>query len=107
MQFINYTTPFEQIRANFIKIEQLEEQLKKGINELLEDQISNSSIILDELQERDDNIYRVIFESEPVSSDLRNAGIGGADRYADLKGYDNADLLIQTKKLGTLKPQYI
>jgi Zn-dependent protease with chaperone function len=38
LQFINYTTPFEQIRANFIKIEPLEERLKKGINELLESQ---------------------------------------------------------------------
>ena len=35
--------------------------------ELLESQISNSSLILDELQERDDNIYRVIFEAEPIN----------------------------------------
>ena len=30
--------------------------------ELLEEKISNSSIILNELQERDDNIYRVILK---------------------------------------------
>lgn len=35
LQFVSYTTPFEQIRANFIKIEPLEELLKKGINELM------------------------------------------------------------------------
>jgi len=38
LQFINYTTPFEQIRANFTKIEPLEDRLKKGINELLKRQ---------------------------------------------------------------------
>lgn len=38
LQFVNYTIPFEQIRANFIKIEPLEERLKKGIVDLLENQ---------------------------------------------------------------------
>lgn len=38
LQFINYTTPIKQIKVNFTKIEPLEEQLKKGINELLENQ---------------------------------------------------------------------
>jgi Zn-dependent protease with chaperone function len=38
LHFINYITPFEQIRANFIKIETLEERLKKGITEILESQ---------------------------------------------------------------------
>lgn len=38
LQFVNYTTPFEQIRANFIKVEALEERLKKGISEILESQ---------------------------------------------------------------------
>jgi len=38
LQFVNYTTPFEQIRANFIKVEALEERLKKGIFEILESQ---------------------------------------------------------------------
>ncbi len=36
LQFVNFTTPFEQIRANFLKIEPIEEKLKKGIGELLE-----------------------------------------------------------------------
>ncbi|MFN6945433.1 MAG: M48 family metalloprotease [Cytophagaceae bacterium] len=36
LQFVNITTPFEQIRENFICIEPLEEKLKKDIRELLE-----------------------------------------------------------------------
>jgi len=38
LQFINYTTPFDQIRINFIKIEALEERLKKGVSEILTSQ---------------------------------------------------------------------
>jgi Zn-dependent protease with chaperone function len=38
LQFVNYTTPIEQIRANFIKVEALEERLKMGISEILESQ---------------------------------------------------------------------
>lgn len=38
LKFVSYTTPFEQIRANFNKIEPLEKRLKKGITEILESQ---------------------------------------------------------------------
>ena len=37
LQFISFITPFEQIRANFLKIEPIEAELKNGIKELLED----------------------------------------------------------------------
>ncbi len=51
-----------------------------------------------DMQQRDDNIYRVIFEAEPVPSEIRNAGIGGSDRYSKLKGFKNSDLIIATEK---------
>ncbi len=44
LHFVNYTTPFEQIRANFIKMEALEERLKKGISEILESQVYQTEI---------------------------------------------------------------
>ncbi len=36
------------------------------------------------LQERDDNVYRIIFEAEPISENVRAAGTGGALKYAQL-----------------------
>jgi Zn-dependent protease with chaperone function len=36
LHFVNHATLFDQIRANFIRVEALEERLKKGINEILE-----------------------------------------------------------------------
>jgi murein DD-endopeptidase MepM/ murein hydrolase activator NlpD len=51
---------------------------------------------LEDLQKRDDNIYRVIFETEPIPASVRSAGFGGANRYQDLQGFDNSELVINT-----------
>jgi murein DD-endopeptidase MepM/ murein hydrolase activator NlpD len=50
------------------------------------------------LQDRDDNIYRVIFEAEPIPSSMRRAGFGGTDRYAALRGYKHSDIVINTTR---------
>ncbi len=44
LQFINYTTPFEQIRANFSKIKPLETKLKTEIGELLDNDLYQTEI---------------------------------------------------------------
>ncbi|HRS53987.1 MAG TPA: M23 family metallopeptidase [Bacteroidales bacterium] len=63
---------------------------------LLNDRIEKLNSVLADIQNRDDNIYRVIFEAEPIPSEVRNAGIGGAEKYANLEGYDNSKLIIET-----------
>jgi murein DD-endopeptidase MepM/ murein hydrolase activator NlpD len=76
-----------------------EKELKREIDnllvqyELLESQIVNSSLILDELQERDDNIYRVIFEAEPIDASIRRAGYGGVNRYKKYDGFKHSELV--------------
>lgn len=81
-----------------------EKQLKREINnllvqyKLLEEKIYNSSIILDELQKRDDNIYRVIFEAEPIDKSIRKAGFGGINRYKKYEELKHADLIIELNK---------
>ncbi|MFM2224403.1 MAG: hypothetical protein RJA07_605 [Bacteroidota bacterium] len=52
--------------------------------------------VLADLQDRDDNIYRVIFEAEPIPKDVRQAGFGGANLYNKLEGFDNSELMIST-----------
>ncbi len=53
---------------------------------------------LEDLQKRDDNIYRVIFEAEPIPPSVRSAGFGGTNRYVDLQGFKNSDLVAETTK---------
>lgn len=75
--------------------------------ELLNKRMNQVDVVLKDLQNRDDNIYRVIFEADPIPLSMRQAGFGGANRYKELEGYENATLLkesaqrldVLTKKL--------
>ena len=64
--------------------------------ELLNKKMKQVQIVLNDLQDRDDNIYRIIFEADPIPSSIRNAGFGGSDRYKDLEGYSNTQLMKET-----------
>ncbi len=66
--------------------------------ELLSKKMDQAINVLDDIQNRDDNIYRVIFEAEPIPNSLRNAGFGGVNRYADLEGYRNSDIVSNVAK---------
>ncbi|MDX1285165.1 MAG: M23 family peptidase, partial [Draconibacterium sp.] len=77
--------------------------------ELLSKDLEKIENVLTELQQRDDNIYRVIFEAEPIPSSVRKAGFGGTNKYSELEDLDNAELVIATsKKLDSIyKTAYI
>lgn len=76
--------------------------------EVLNDKLDHVVAVMEDIQDRDDNIYRVIFEAEPIPGAVRKAGFGGADRYAKLEGYKNSDVLIETtKKLDMITSQLV
>lgn len=66
--------------------------------ELMNQKLSQISVVLDNIQDRDDNIYRVIFEADPIPKSIRKAGIGGVNRYEKLDGYTNSELIISTSQ---------
>ncbi len=66
--------------------------------QILQDRLESMESLLADMQERDDNIYRVIFEAEPIPNSVRKAGYGGVDRYDDLSGFKNSDLVIDVSK---------
>jgi murein DD-endopeptidase MepM/ murein hydrolase activator NlpD len=75
---------------------------------ILNERLENVQAVVADLQDRDDNIYRVIFESDPIPSSVRKAGFGGTDRYSRLEGYRNSDLIINTtRKLDVLTSQLV
>lgn len=62
--------------------------------------------VLQDIQQRDDNLYRVIFGADPIPSAIRKAGYGGTSRYDHLMNLANADLVISnTQKLDLLNKQ--
>ncbi len=79
-----------------------EKALKREIAELqlqydnLNQQLDQLHGVMADLQDRDDNIYRVIFEAEPIPSSIRQAGSGGVNKYRELMSYDNSELMIST-----------
>lgn len=77
--------------------------------DLINKRIEQLRAVLEDLQKRDDNIYRIIFEAEPVHTSVREAGMGGVDRYSYLEGLNNSKIIIETtKKLDKLsKKAYI
>jgi murein DD-endopeptidase MepM/ murein hydrolase activator NlpD len=86
-----FDSPKEKILNREIK--QLSSQY-----EVVQDKLQQVELVLDDIQERDDNIYRVIFEADPIPKSIRKAGYGGVNRYQDLSGYNNAELIISTAK---------
>ena len=66
--------------------------------DILNQKVSNLETVLEDIERRDDNIYRTIFNADPIPSSVRDAGFGGVNRYEYLEGYDNSDLIIETAK---------
>lgn len=64
--------------------------------EMINREMSNVEKVLDDLQKTDDNLYRTIFEAEPIPVTLREGGVGGVNRYKNLEGYSNSDLVVET-----------
>ena len=76
--------------------------------ELINRRIVQMESVLNNIEDRDNNIYRVYFEASPIPEEQRKAGFGGVNRYKDLEGFDNSDLIINTtKKIDILTKQLV
>jgi murein DD-endopeptidase MepM/ murein hydrolase activator NlpD len=54
--------------------------------------------VLENIEDRDNNLYRVYFNTSPIPMEQRKAGFGGINRYKQLEGYDNSELVVNTSK---------
>ena len=76
--------------------------------ELINRRVIQMENVLKNIEDRDNNIYRVYFEASPIPKEQRKAGFGGVNRYKDLEGYDNSNLIINTtKKIDILTKQLV
>jgi murein DD-endopeptidase MepM/ murein hydrolase activator NlpD len=60
-------------------------------------ELESSVSALNSLRLSDDRRYRPILDMDSVSDSYRKAGFGGVDRFRDLKGYTNSDLLVSLR----------
>lgn len=73
---------------------------------LMSKEMTEMDKVLTALQEKDDQVYRSIFETKPLASSIRNSGTGNMDNYRILleKNLSRQDLILSTlDKLNKLK----
>src|SRR5690606_27820137 len=86
-----FETPKDRLQAREIDNMKLRYSiLNKKMDQLEE--------VLQDIEERDNNLYRTYFNAAEIPEEQRKAGFGGVNRYADLEGYNNSELVVNTSK---------
>ena len=97
--FVFFGSPKEKMQAREIEYLRLQYQI-------LDDRLNDMEQIAEELEERDNDVYRVIFEADPIPSAVRMSGFSSDERYEDLMGYKNSDVVLRVAgKLDTIASQ--
>ncbi|CAM4155497.1 M23 family metallopeptidase [Zobellia nedashkovskayae] len=74
--------------------------------ELLNRKMGQIEEVLANIEDRDNNIYRLYFEANPIPEEQRRAGFGGINRYKSLEGFNNSEMVTATtKRLDIIKKQ--
>lgn len=74
--------------------------------DMIQREMANLEKVMDQLEQTDDNLYRTIFEAEPIPQTLREGGVGGVNRYKELEGFNNSNIVIETtKRLDAIRKQ--
>ena len=97
--FTFFKSPKEMMQARELEYMKLQ-------YEILNDRLDNMEVLMTDMEERDNNLYRVMFEADPIPSSVRRSGFLDADRYADLYGYKNSGQIVNTaRKLDVIASQ--
>ncbi|HLF35854.1 MAG TPA: hypothetical protein VI583_16540, partial [Cyclobacteriaceae bacterium] len=102
---IIFSAYFESPKETMLKKENEE---MRYYYSLVEEELRSMQSMMSSLQKRDDNVYRVIFEADPIPPSIRQAGTGGSEKYKEVieKNLVNQDLIISTlNRVDQLKRQ--
>lgn len=96
-----FYTPREVSLQREIKQYETNFQILNKKMELMEEVLAN-------IQDRDNNMYRLYFEATPISDEQRKSGFGGVNRYDHLEDFNNSKTIIDaTKRLEVLQKQLV
>lgn len=65
---------------------------------ILNRRLENSLKVMSDIENRDDNLYRVVFQMEPLSRSRRLAGLADENRYRKLNSLSDGSLLLLTNR---------
>ena len=89
--FTFFKSPKEKAQARELEYMKLQ-------YEILNDKLDNLELLMTDMEQRDNDLYRVMFEADPIPSSVRRSGFTDADRYADLYGYMNSGLVVNAAR---------
>ena len=89
-------TPYFETPKNRLQAREIENlKLRYSILNRKMDQVAD---VISAIEDRDNNLYRVYFNTSPIPDEERKSGFGGKNRYKDLEGYDNSQLVLNTTR---------
>ncbi|WP_396170885.1 M23 family metallopeptidase [Flavobacterium sp.] len=89
-------TPYFETPKNRLQKREIENlKLRYAILNKKMDQVED---VIDNIEDRDNNLYRVYFNTAPIPEEERKSGFKGGHRYKELEGFDNSQLVIYTTK---------
>lgn len=86
-----FETPKDKLQAREIENMKIRYEILNHKMDLIDE-------ALEDVEDRDNDLYRAYFNASPISDEQRKAGFGGVNRYKDLEGFDNSELVIGTTK---------
>ncbi|HAH54707.1 MAG TPA: peptidase M23 [Flavobacterium sp.] len=97
-------TPYFETPKNKKQAREIENlKLRYAILNKKMDEVEN---VITFIEERDNNLYRVYFNASPIPEEERKSGFKDANRYKDLEGYNNSQLVSNTtKRIDVLRKQ--
>jgi len=76
--------------------------------DILDKKMQQIENVLANIEDRDNNIYRLYFEANPIPEEQRRAGFGGVNRYKSLEGFNNSEIIIDaSKRLDIIQKQMV
>jgi len=104
--FVGFAILPNYLKTINVKAKDRELEFVKLNEGLHKKRIAQFEKVLEDLQERDNHIYRTFFELSPIPEEQRKAGFGGVNRYKSLEGFDNSEMVIDiTKNMDILSKQ--
>ena len=74
--------------------------------DILRMELNQANNVLEDLIQRDENLYRAVFNADSIPMSIRKSGFGGSNRYEHLRGLSNSELIVETtQKMDILKKQ--
>jgi uncharacterized membrane-anchored protein YhcB (DUF1043 family) len=89
--FTNNLFLSEQEKMLQRELEQMKAQYKE-----VDKRMKMHNSVLESIQDRDANVHRMIFGMDPIDKGVWDGGVGGSERYAELKTFEETGELMTT-----------